>query len=199
MRDTIRYTTAAAIALLMTVALSAQGQPTEKPHAAGSTLAATDRTFLMTAGQGGHAEVELANLATKKASNAEVKTLAQQLARDHSANNKELKSLAAAKHVNVPDSMDAEHRQLETRLQKLSGASFDKDYTTAMVDGHKKMIALFEEAANSSDAQIKAFADKTLPTLREHLTHAQKAQAAVGGSTSTSGTENPPAPTSAPK
>ena len=45
-----------------------------------------------------------------------------------------------------------------------------------MVDGHKKMIALFEQASVSKDAQVKAFAEKTLPALREHLKHAQHAQ-----------------------
>jgi hypothetical protein len=60
------------------------------------------------------------------------------------------------------------------------------------------MIALFEQASVSRDAQVKAFAEKTLPALREHLKHAQHAQSTIGGPTSTSGAA-PPSPEPAPK
>ena len=36
-----------------------------------------------------------------------------------------------------------------------------------MVDGHKKAVKLFEDASkNCKDADLKAFATKTLPTLK---------------------------------
>jgi putative membrane protein len=145
----------------------------------------------MTAGQGGHAEVMLAQMAEKKAANDQVKALAQRLDKDHTANNEELKTIASAKGVMVPTTLDREHQQLHDKLDKLDGASFDREYATAMVGGHKKMIALYEQAAKSKDAQIMSYAEKTLPTLREHLKMAQQAQSAVGGPTSTSGTKKP--------
>ncbi len=187
MRLTIRSTFAGAIALLMAATVSAQGQQTQA-QAQNTTLTSSDRTFLMTAGQGGHAEVMLAEMAQKKGTNDQVKALAQRLDKDHSANNQELKTVASAKGVTVPMTLDKEHQQLHDRLEKLEGASFDREYATAMVGGHKKMIALYEQAASSKDAQVKAYAEKTLPTLQEHLKMAQQAQAAVGGATSTSGT-----------
>jgi putative membrane protein len=43
-----------------------------------------------------------------------------------------------------------------------------------MVDGHKKTIDLFNgENINGKDADLKAFAAKTLPTIKMHLTHIQ--------------------------
>ena len=187
MRATIHAVFAALVVMSTAAAVSAQGQQAQsqpqKP-----TLSSTDRTFLMTAGQGGHAEVMLAKLAEKKATNEQVKTLAQRLDKDHTANNQELKTLASAKGVEVPMTLDKEHQQLHDKLEKLEGASFDREYATAMVGGHKKMIALYEQAAQSNDAQVKAYAEKTLPALREHLKLAQQAQTAVGGPTSTSGT-----------
>jgi putative membrane protein len=203
MGDTIRYTLAAAIATLMATAAPVRGQQpdtrTPPPMDTQKTMKFdADRTFLMTAGQGGHAEVVLANLAMKKASNDEVKKLAQLLEKDHTANNRELVSLAASKGVVVATLLDAEHQQLHDRLAKLDGAAFDRAYSTAMVDGHKKMIALFEQASVSKDAQVKAFAEKTLPALREHLKHAQHAQSTTGGGTSTSGSA-PARPETAPK
>jgi putative membrane protein len=187
---------AVSIASLMTATLSAQGQQTQQPTAAGApqqqrgeSLSGTDRNFLMTAGHGGHAEVILAQMAQKKAMNSEVKSLADQLEKDHSANNRELESLASSKGVKLPTDLDAEHKQVQSRLEKLDGAAFDKAYASEMVNGHKKMIALFEQASKSKDADIRAYAEKTLPTLKEHLSHAQKAATAAGAMSTTSGTK----------
>jgi putative membrane protein len=202
MRDTFRYTLAAAIAALMAAAAPVRGQQpdtrTPPPMDTQKTIKFdADKTFLMTAGQGGHAEVILANLAIKKASNDEVKKLAQMLERDHSAANKDLIALATSKGVVVSTVLDAEHQQLHDRLAKLDGAAFDRAYSTAMVDGHKKMIGLFEQASVSKDAEVKAFAEKTLPRLREHLKQSQHAQSTTGGAASTSGAM-PPKPETAP-
>ena len=51
-----------------------------------------------------------------------------------------------------------------------------------MVAGHEKAIQLFEnEAKNGRDADVKAWAEKCLPTLREHLKLAQAAVKDVTG------------------
>jgi putative membrane protein len=49
---------------------------------------------------------------------------------------------------------------------------------------HEKTIALFErEAKSGKDAELKAFAEKTLPTLKEHLSMVRdlKTKLAKGG------------------
>jgi putative membrane protein len=46
----------------------------------------------------------------------------------------------------------------------------------------------FEMAAKSTDPDIKAFAEKTLPTLREHLKMAQDTSKAVSSTTRSSST-----------
>jgi putative membrane protein len=196
MREVFRYTLAAAIAALLAGAPPARAQDAQQ--AAKTVKLDADRTFLMTAGDGGHAEVVLATLAAKKATNDEVKKLAQVLEKDHSTNNQELQSLATAKNVILSTTLDPEHQGLHDRLEKLEGASFDKAYTTAMVDGHKKMIGLYEGASVSKDAAIKAYAEKTLPTLQSHLKQAQQAQAAVGA-VSTSGSAPANSPGTTPK
>lgn len=54
------------------------------------------------------------------------------------------------------------------------GADFDKAYAEQMVKDHDKTVALFEDAAkNAVDADLKAFANKTLPTLKAHQAHAK--------------------------
>jgi len=55
-----------------------------------------------------------------------------------------------------------------------TGAALDRAFIDHAVTEHEKTIALFEsEAKDGSDAELKAWAGKTLPTLREHLKAAQ--------------------------
>jgi putative membrane protein len=53
-------------------------------------------------------------------------------------------------------------------LQAKSGADFDAAYSQHMKMDHTKAIALFEGASRSADADFAGFAQKTLPTLKEH-------------------------------
>jgi predicted outer membrane protein len=66
-------------------------------------------------------------------------------------------------------------------LESLSGADFDRAFASHMVAGHEKAIHFFANAsANLQDADLKKFAEKTLPTLRDHLRMAQELQSKVG-------------------
>jgi putative membrane protein len=59
-------------------------------------------------------------------------------------------------------------------LSKKAPGDFDKSYIEDMVKYHEKDIKLFEDASkNLKDTELKAFVDKTLPTLRNHLDHAK--------------------------
>lgn len=151
-------------------------------HAAkAEKTAASAETFVKHAAQGGAAEVALAQLAKDKASNPEVKTFAERLERDHSKANDELKSLASSKHLTLPEGSKTYASNLKDRLSKLSGAAFDKAYIAAMVEDHQKDVKAFErEATSGADADVKAFAAKTLPTLKEHLQQAEQLAKTVG-------------------
>jgi putative membrane protein len=65
-----------------------------------------------------------------------------------------------------------------------TGKDFDKAFIDAAVKDHQKAIELFQnEADRGTDTQLKAFAKKTLPTLREHLKQAQDLQTKLSTST----------------
>jgi putative membrane protein len=137
---------------------------------------AADKKFMADAAAGGMAEVELGRLAAEKATKAEVKDFAKMMVEDHSKANAELKSLADKKNVTLPAGPKPEHKALEARLKKLSGAAFDDAYMTAMVKDHVKDVAAFDrESARGGDADVKSWAGKTLPTLRHHLDKAKEA------------------------
>jgi len=135
----------------------------------------TDAQFVMQASATDLAEVNLGRIAVRQATNASVKQFAQHMVDDHSKSSTEMLALVNKKQgLPVAARMDQKHRALSDRLLQLRGADFDREYMTHMVEGHRQAVALFEgEAANGKEADVKAFAAKHLPTIREHFKMAQ--------------------------
>lgn len=132
-------------------------------------------TFLKETAKSGMAELNMAQIGTQKAQDPELKTVAQKLVTDHSKLNDQIKELAQSKNVTLETEIDSKHQRKIDHLSSLSGSEFDKAFVTHMVQGHKKSIAKFKQAAaNTEDTEISELAKKTLPTLKEHLTAVQK-------------------------
>jgi putative membrane protein len=126
--------------------------------------------FSAEAAQGGLAEVELGRLAVQRASNPAVKNFGQQMIEDHSRANSELKAIATRKGIALPAELNSDQKALMDKLSKLSGAEFDKEYMSDMVKDHEADAKEFESQSNKgTDADIKAFAGKTLPVIQRHL------------------------------
>jgi putative membrane protein len=141
-----------------------------------------DHEFMMKAAQGGMTEVELGQLALKQASSGDVKQFAQRMVDDHAKAGDELKGLAAGKGVMLPTVVGKKSKDQIDKLAKLSGADFDQEYMKLMMKNHSASIDLFEkEAQKGKDAETKAWAEKTLPTLREHKTMAHDVAGKVEG------------------
>jgi putative membrane protein len=150
-------------------------------HTKHNANAKIDNEFMMKVAESGMAEVELGQLALKQASSEDVKKFAQRMVDDHSKANEELKSLAASKTVTLPTAASQKHRAMIDRMAKLSGAEFDREYMKHMVKSHESGVALFEkQVQKGTDTETKAWAEKTLPTLREHKTMAHDVAAKVG-------------------
>jgi putative membrane protein len=154
-----------------------------KPQEAKSALPAADAQFLKHVNDDNLAEIETANLANTKSTNDQVKALASKLLTDHQENQSELQGLASSKNVMLSSDVPAAKKSVKDRLSKLDGAAFDKAYVAEMIKDHKAAIAAFERAAKSADSEVKAFAGKTLPTLKEHLSQAQAIKIAEPTST----------------
>lgn len=143
-----------------------------------------DAMFLSTAAQANLGEVDAGRLAEQKASDSDVRKFGQHMVEDHTAANGELVSLARRKGITVPSETDSEHKKIASKLANLSGAEFDRKYMEAMVNGHQKVVALFEANSKSArDADIRAFAEGQLPTLRKHLKMARDIYSRLGAST----------------
>ena len=133
-----------------------------------------DSEFLVEAANGGMMEVQAGQLASTKAKSARVKAFGSMMVRDHSKANEELKTLAASKNITIPSTLGEDHQKHINDLNEKKGNDFDEAYMNMMVDDHKKDVDKFEDASkNAKDADVKAFAAKTLPVLRTHLDSAR--------------------------
>ena len=175
---------------VLVAAGSASAQATTNPPTSNTTssmqsaakVSSSDKSFVEKAAIGGMAEVQMGKLAQQKAGSDQVKQFGTRMVDDHSKANDDLKQVASHKGITLPSDLDAKHKNKMAKLEKLSGAQFDRAYTDDMVSDHKKDVAEFEKQAKSgNDADIKGFASKTLPTLQQHLSLAESTDKAVKG------------------
>ncbi|MEH2151065.1 DUF4142 domain-containing protein [Nostoc sp.] len=178
---------------------SPTASPTTSPTTPGqNTPSSSDKQFMTEAAQGGLAEVQLGQLASKRGTSNAVKQYGQRMVTDHTQVNNQLKQLATQKGVTLPTSLDSKNKQVLQSLSKLSGTKFDRQYLNQMLQDHEKDVSAFEtEAQQGQDPDVKAFAAQTLPTLQEHL---QEVRSLVnpGSSTSTPTPTSTSTPTSTP-
>ena len=143
-------------------------------------MASGDRKFVEKAASGGMLEVQLGQMAQQKASNDQVKQFGSKMAEEHGKANDELKQIATSKGAQIPATLEKDQQKEVQKLEKLSGAEFDRAYMKRMVSDHKDDVSAFEkESKSGKDAELKSFAAKTLPTLQEHQKLAQTTYDAV--------------------
>jgi putative membrane protein len=165
---------------------------------AGETVSAGDRAFVEDLTFAGMTEVELGRMATERAASAEVKQFGEMMVRDHSKSGEELKQIAMRHSIPRPAGLDAPHEELKTRLSNLLGAEFDREYMSAMVDGHEDVVDRLQTRAsedrfgddkgevkpeasdNPVESDLNQWAAKVLPTTRHHLDEAKRIHAALG-------------------
>jgi putative membrane protein len=132
-----------------------------------------DSSFLNKAAKGGMEEVALGKVAAERATNPQVREFAQMMVTDHSSANSELMSLASTKGV----TLSADSPRVE-KWQKRSTDDFDMEDISKMVKDHEDDVEMFrKEAKKADDADVRAFASKTLPTLEAHYAKAKDIKA----------------------
>lgn len=129
--------------------------------------------FVDRASESGIAEVEAGKLAEKKAQHPEVKAFAEMMVKDHTAANAELKQLAGELKLKTADDASL-MEQAKAKLLEMRDDSFDKAYANNQVKAHQEAVELYRQAAQSDQAQLRTFAQKTLPKLQAHLEHAER-------------------------
>ena len=129
-----------------------------------------DQQFLQHAASDGLAEVQLGQMAAERATNPEVQRFGQRMVTDHTKANQELMALAQFKNISIAKEIDQQHQKTADALAQKQGTDFDRAYMRDMVTDHEKAVQLFSTAAKEGeDADIKAFASKTLPVTSRRV------------------------------
>ena len=150
-----------------------QGQAGQPGTTTVVKMSQKDVNFIQKAAGGGAQEVANGKMAETQAKSAEVKSIAARMVADHTRLNKELTALANKKGVNFNTG--------GVKAQNLGSGNFDALYLKWLEEVHRGDIADFERAAKSSDdSELKAWASRSLPTLKQHLAMVQSAEKKAG-------------------
>ncbi|MYZ46022.1 DUF4142 domain-containing protein [Schauerella aestuarii] len=162
-----------AVAVLLAVGLAG--------GASAADLARADRNFLEAAAEAEMFEIGAGKVAVQNAQAAEVKAFAQMMIADHTKLDGELKALAASKGFTLPTEFSRGPRKDLEALTQKSGREFDVDYAeNVAVDAHEEVYELYKDAVDDiKDADIRAFAWRTLPGLQAHLEQGRALETAV--------------------
>ena len=137
---------------------------------ANTNRAVSDANFVVEAAASGRVEVELGTFAQQKSRSPAVKAFGERMVAEHGKANGELVRIARKLGIEPPKKIGRKHEGTLKRFDALSGDSFDAAYVKHMIADHQNTIALFErQAKKGRAAELKAFAEKSLPLLREHL------------------------------
>jgi putative membrane protein len=151
-----------------------QKQATHRANAGG------DEKFMRDAAEGSVSEIDLGKLAQEKGQSEQVKQFGKRMVEDHTKANEELKQIADREHINLPTNVYTKDANTHRRLQKMTGAEFDKAYAETMVQDHQEDIAKFkQEASSGQKSSLQQYAQQTLPTLESHLKEAQQLRATI--------------------
>ena len=180
-KSTIRATVlATALVLCLAAPLGAAEMNETTTTAQRGSLSEQDYHFLQKAAKANQEEVKMGELAQQKGVSPSVRDFGQRMINDHGQANTELKQVASQLNAAVPTQLSEHEQSSYQDLQKLSGVDFDKEYAKMMVKDHHKDIKTFEKATKDlQNPELKAWAQKTLGTLKEHLRLAEQMQAAV--------------------
>ena len=122
-------------------------------------------------------EIQSSQLALDKQADRDTKPFAQKMVKDHQKTSKELKALIDKGKVkaSLPSALDGEHQKLLDELKAKDGRDFDVAYDQIQLNAHQDAVALFDSYAKGGDnPDLKKWAAKTLPHLKQHLEMARK-------------------------
>ncbi|MFM6928921.1 MAG: DUF4142 domain-containing protein [Bdellovibrio sp.] len=139
--------------------------------------------ILRTANQ---AELDVAKMATTRASSPDVKDFAKDMIADHQANqNDEAKITKAGKIFPQPNDTATELKKgvqdQMMQLGKQSGFAFDKAYIDNQVAMHRQLLSDLNQKLipAASNPEFKAFLNSTKDHVEKHLSKAQEIQTAL--------------------
>ena len=168
-----------ALALLPIAACSSNPPPMAMPVSAAPQMPMAnpaDSAFVAAAAQSDIFEQQTSQLALTKARTPAVKSYAQMMIDAHTQSTSRLAGIAQMKGIALPTALDSDQQPMLDSLNGMpTGATFQRSYLRAQIDGHQKTLATMQNyAANGTDPELKAFASEMVPVIQRHLTAARR-------------------------
>jgi putative membrane protein len=165
----MRMIVAAAVAVTFagTAALAQQKAPAAQQKASAASVA-----FAKKVASANSFEKQSSELAQDRAQSGDVKSFARQLVEDQTKVGQDFKSALEAANISppAPQQLNAKQKAALSKLQSAHGPAFDKAYLTAQLRGGKEAVSVLRKYAKSGrTAQLKEFAQKTLPLVEQRL------------------------------
>ena len=132
--------------------------------------------FVTSLAVGNMYEIEAAKVATAKTTNADVRTLAAMIQKDHTAAGEKMTSVVAtaAPTAAVPTALDERRQGMIDNLNAATPADFDKVYLGQQVAAHNETLTLLTGFDDNTDAPALAgLARELIPTITAHRDRAQ--------------------------
>ena len=181
MKHNIIVTTITAALFTLSTSTAIFAADVVKSESTTAANATADATFMDAVTRGSLTEIKAADIAQGKTKRDDVKAFAKSIEKDHTDVNKNLATLADRMNMKLPKDF-GDHQAFIDGLKAKEDADFDRTYVAATVASHKKCVAMFEAfAASTKNADLKAFANNTLPGLRTHLKHSETLLETLGG------------------
>lgn len=144
-----------------------------QPDAGGAFAAKppSAQDFAQSAAMSDMYEIQAANIAAKKVKTGPAREFANMMIADHSKSAKALKDTIAAsgQTLAMPAKLGAEHQSLIDALGRLDGENFEREYMTQQMTAHRKALDLLKSYASGGDvAELRQFAQATIPTVQKH-------------------------------
>jgi putative membrane protein len=131
-------------------------------------------------------DIDAGKLAESKGSSADVKAFGKQMVTDHSGVNKQAVALVTKLKVTPEDnatagSLKSGGAENIARLEKLSGAAFDRAYVDHEVVYHEQVLEALDKTLipSAQNAELKALLVAVRPAFVAHLDHARHIQATL--------------------
>jgi putative membrane protein len=132
----------------------------------------------------GNLDIAAAKQALKVSKNAQVRSFAQEMVRDHTAVND--KALALVKKLHVTPEANATSTALtkaadaeRAKLGKLEGSAFDREYVKNEVAYHKTVNGALKDTLipSAKNGELKSLLETGLKLFQEHQAHAEQVAA----------------------
>lgn len=125
--------------------------------------------FLVGAVSANMAEIQLGQLAIDRSANADIKTLARQLVKDHTVMLGELRDLAEKRGVTVPTALTDEDNKAVAKLNETKPGDFDKEWLKELEDRHKSSLKKYKKCAEKDDdMELRNLANKHIVHIEAH-------------------------------